>query len=75
MSKADSLKEDISFLKVTFGIAVALNASLIAWLAQNYETAKPMIVTAAVIVAIVLSGVILFVIRRAYRLIEKLEDV
>jgi hypothetical protein len=35
MSKADHLKEEIGWLKVAFGIAVALDASLVAWLAQN----------------------------------------
>jgi hypothetical protein len=41
MSRADRLKEEIGWLKVVFGIAVALDASLVAWLAQNYATASP----------------------------------
>ena len=43
MSKADRLKEEIGWLKVAFAIAVALDASLVAWLAQNYATASPII--------------------------------
>ncbi|MDQ3562809.1 MAG: hypothetical protein M3436_01280 [Pseudomonadota bacterium] len=37
MSRADRLKEEIGWLKVAFGIAVALDASLVAWLAENYH--------------------------------------
>ncbi|WP_141699053.1 hypothetical protein [Candidatus Thiosymbion oneisti] len=36
MSKTDKLKEEIGWLKVIFGILVATDISLIAWLAQNY---------------------------------------
>ena len=75
MSKSDSLKEEIGLLKVAFGIAVALDASLVAWLVQYYETAIPVVIVAAVIAAVVISAVIVFVIRRAYRPIEELEDV
>ena len=35
MSKADRLKEEIGWLKVTFAVAMALDASLVAWLAQE----------------------------------------
>jgi len=75
MSKADRLKEEIGWLKVAFGIAVALDASLVAWLAQNYATAKPVILIAALVAAVVIAAVIVLVNRRAYRRIEELEDV
>ncbi|MBX6419630.1 MAG: hypothetical protein IRZ06_01290 [Nevskia sp.] len=75
MSKADRLKEEIGWLKVAFGIAVALDASLVAWLAQNYASAKPVILIAALVAAVVIAAVIVLVNRRAYRRIEELEDV
>jgi len=75
MSKAERLKEEIGWLKVAFGIAVALDASIIAWLAQNYETAKPAVVFSATFAAVVIAAAIVLINRRAYRRIAELEDV
>ena len=75
MSKADRLKEEIGWPKVAFGISVALDASLVAWLAQNHETAKPVVLVAAVIGAVVVAVTIVLINRRAYRRIEELENV
>lgn len=75
MSKADRLKEEIGWLKVAFAIAVALDASLVAWLAQNYASAKPAVIAAAVIAAVVLAAAIVLINRRAYRRINELENV
>ena len=75
MSKADRLKEEIGWLKVAFAIAVALDASLVAWLAQNFATASPIIVGAALVAALVIAGVVVIINSRAYRRIEELENV
>ena len=75
MSKADRIKEEIGWLKVAFGILVALDASLVAWLAQNYIRASIVIVGAALVAAIVLAGVIVVINRKAYHRIKELEDV
>ena len=40
MSKADKLKEEIGWLKVVFAILVAIDISLVGWLAQNYDVAS-----------------------------------
>ena len=74
MSKADRLKEEIGWLKIAFAVAVALDASLVAWLAQNYETASPVIVGAAMVAALVIAGIVVIINNRAYRRIEELED-
>jgi hypothetical protein len=39
MSKTDKLKEEIGWLKVVFGILVATDISLVAWMAQSYNKA------------------------------------
>ena len=39
MAKIDRLKEEIGWLKVVFAALLAIGASLVGWLAQNYETA------------------------------------
>lgn len=75
MSRAERIKEEIGWLKIAFGIVVALDASVVGWLAQNYETARPIVIVAAVIAAVVFSAAIVFINRRAFRRIEELEDV
>jgi Ca2+/Na+ antiporter len=54
---------------------VALDASLVAWLAQNYATASPIIVGAGLIAVLVVAGMIVLINRRAYKRIEELENV
>ena len=49
MAKLDRLKEEIGWLKLVFGILVAIDASLVGWLAQNYATANRMLVVSGVI--------------------------
>ena len=39
MSKIDRVKEVIGWLKVAFGALIAIDVSMIAWLAQNFSTA------------------------------------
>ena len=73
MSQAERLKEEIGWLKVIFAVCVALDASLVAWLAQNYATANPVLVITGCI-APVLIAFIVFVNRCAYRRLEELED-
>lgn len=74
MSKIDRIKEEVGWLKIAFGLAVALDASLVAWLAQNYMTARPIVIIAAVVAAIVIAIAVVFINRRAFRRIEELED-
>jgi hypothetical protein len=70
MARIDRLKEEIGWLKVVFGMLVAIDASLLGWLAQNYATASRLLVLAgtAVTVAVVRVN------RLAYRRIEELEE-
>ena len=51
------------------------SSALVAWVAQNYETATPVVIVAAVIAAVVLAVTIVLINRRAFRRIEALEDV
>jgi 4-hydroxybenzoate polyprenyltransferase len=74
MSKADRFKEEIGWLKVVFALCVALDASLVAWLAQNFATANQVMVAIGCVGAIVLAVVVVFVNRRAYRRIDELEE-
>ena len=74
MARIDRLKEEIGWLKVVFGVLVALDASLLGWLAQNYGSASRVLVLAGTVLAIAVSFAIVQVNRLAYLRIEQLED-
>ena len=74
MGRIDRLKEEVGWLKVVFGVLVALDASLLGWRAQNYAGASHLLVLAGTALAIGVSFAIVHVNRLAYRRIEQLED-
>ena len=39
MSEADQIKEEVGWLKLIFAALIAIEVSLIGWLAQNYTAA------------------------------------
>ena len=74
MSKTDKLKEEIGWLKVVFGILVAIDISLVAWLAQNITKAPiSLLVICALAVLSVTTGIV-WINRAAYRKIDELEE-
>jgi hypothetical protein len=73
MARAERNKEEIGWLKVLFGAAVALDASLIAWLAQNYDTTQPVIASIAGILAAFFTFVVVYVNDLAYHRLRELE--
>jgi len=74
MARIDRLKEEVGWLKVVFGVLVAVDASLLGWLAQNYTGASRLLVVAGTALAVAVSFAIVHVNRLAYRRIEQLED-
>ena len=74
MSRIDRIKEEIGWLKLVFGVLVAIDVSLLAWLAQNYATANGVLVIAGLVATVVVTGAIVWVNRAAYRRIEELEE-
>ena len=74
MSKVERLKEEIGWLKVVFTVCVALDASMVAWLAQNYATANPVLVAVDSLASVLLAFIVVFVNRRTYRRLEELEE-
>ncbi len=67
------LEEELGWLKVLFGAAVAIDVSLIAWLAQNYSTADRGILVAGVIVVAGLTSAAVLIARAVYRQLDQLE--
>ena len=53
---------------------LAVDVSVIAWIAQNYRQAETVIVIGAFIVIAVFTIGLVFVIRRAYKRMEQLEE-
>ena len=73
MPRAERIKEEIGWLKVMFAVAVALDASLVGWLAQNDTTSTPLFIP-GVVAAVVLAVVVAYVNHLAYRRLKELED-
>ncbi len=75
MSEADSIKEELGWLKILLAIFAAIDVSLIAWIAQNFATAERLIVMVAVFGVFVSTTALVFINRLAYRRIRELEKV
>jgi hypothetical protein len=75
VARLDRIKEEIGWLKVAFGISVAIVVSLVGWLAQNYASASPGLVVGAAAVLIIAAIAVVQVNRLAYDRFQKLEDV
>ncbi len=74
MAQIDKIKEEIGWLKVVFAILIATDISLIAWLAQNYKKATPLLLTIGLVVAFLVTLIIVWINNVAYRKIDELEE-
>ena len=74
MARADGTKEELGWLKVVFAVSAAIDASLLAWLAQRYNTADRVLVFVALMVATSLSIYIVKMNTLAYRRIQELKE-
>ena len=79
MSQAERIKELLGWLKIVFAALVAVDVSLIAWLAQNFRSAEAVLVVLAVIaVACITAGIVgafhYLNWHAAFRRIAQLED-
>jgi Mn2+/Fe2+ NRAMP family transporter len=74
MSQEDELKEEISWLKVTYAILVAIDVSLIAWIAQNYDKTDTLLIALSCLLVILIGAAVIRVNQAAYRRMKKLGD-
>ena len=74
MSKADRIKEALGWLKVVFAALVAVDVSVIAWLAQNFQSAENVLVVLAFIAVVCTTAAIVRVNHAAYKRIAELEN-
>ncbi|MGQ0502420.1 MAG: hypothetical protein ACT4P0_07420 [Panacagrimonas sp.] len=74
MSQAERIKETLGWLKVVFAALVAVDVSLIAWLAQNFRTAESVIVVLALLAVAGTTVGIVAVNHAALRRLAQLEN-
>lgn len=74
MSKIDRIKEELGWLKVAFAIFAAIDVSLIAWVAQNYQAASGILVGLATVGIVVLTAIVFWINRLAMKRFKELED-
>ena len=74
MSKTDRIKEEIGWLKVVFGILVAIDISLMAWLAQNFSSPNRFQVLVALAAVALVTVAVVWVNHMAYARIKQLEE-
>jgi heme/copper-type cytochrome/quinol oxidase subunit 4 len=67
MATADRVKEEIGLLKLFLAALIAIDVSLIAWLAQNYTRANRLLVLAAVATTLMIAAAAVWVSRLMYR--------
>ena len=73
MSKLDTIKEQIGWLKIVFGTLVAADLSVLAWLVQNFETIVWYKSVVGLVLVAVLGYLIYIVNKNAYRKMKQLE--
>ena len=69
----DRIKEELGWLKVVFSVLAVIDASLVAWLAQNFATANVGMLVAGLVVVASLTGGVIWLSRVVYRRLEELE--
>lgn len=74
MSKNEKIKEQLGWLKVSFGLLVAMTASLIGWMASNYDTADPFLMISSVVLVMIFVYGIAAVNLKAFDKMDELEE-
>ncbi len=73
MSRADRIKEEIGLLKLALAALLAIDVSLIAWLAQHYATANHALVLVGGAATLTATAGAFWAGHLAYRRIEQSE--
>jgi prephenate dehydrogenase len=73
MAMLEGTKEELGWMKVVFAVSAAIDASLIAWLAQKHDREDTVIVVFGYIAALALAVHIVSMNLLAYRRIRELK--
>lgn len=74
MSRSDRIKEELGWLKVVFAVSVAIDVSLVAWLAENYQTTSELLVVCAFVGVSFTTLAVVWINRAAMRRFIALEN-
>lgn len=74
MSKKDTLKAELDWLKVWLTISVTALFAIIGWVASHYKTADKIELSASIILLVLLVTTIIRINKKAYQKMAELED-
>ena len=74
MSEEKRIEQEIGWYKVAFAILMATCISLLAWLAENYASAKPVILLLCWVTIIVVIAIIVLINRQVFKKLDRLEE-
>ncbi|WP_019894143.1 hypothetical protein [Hydrogenovibrio halophilus] len=74
MSQEKQLEQEIGWYKVVFAVLAAIDVSLLAWFAQNYESQSTVLLTTCFIAIIFVSIGIALINFNVFRCLKKLKD-
>ena len=74
MSRTDRIKEELGWLKIVLAMLVAIDASLVAWLAPSDQRTIAFLEILGIIGVVFVTAAIVWVNRAAVRLLRALED-
>ena len=72
-SKTDRIKEELGWLKIVFAIFVAVDVSLMAWLAQNYDELSQVLTVCGFLGVVFVTSVVVWVNQAAIKRFKELE--
>ena len=72
-SKTDRIKEELGWLKIVFAIFVAVDVSLMAWLAQNYDEQSQVLTVCGFLGVVFVTSVVVWVNQAAIKRFKELE--
>lgn len=73
MSKSDRIKEELAWLKIVFAVFIAIDVSLVGWLAQNFDSTSKILVVFGFLGVIFATVVVIWVNRVAIQRFKELE--
>jgi 4-hydroxybenzoate polyprenyltransferase len=74
MSEEKRIEQEIGWYKVAFAILIATGVSLLAWFAQNYTLAEPVLLIFALTGIFIVSMTIYSINKKVFECLDRLEE-
>ena len=72
--KIDKLKEQIGWLKITFGLSLATDISLVAWIFNNYSSVAMIKLVIALFATVLVTSIVFLSNKKASKKMNELEE-